>query len=64
MSSKTVAVNIRLTHKDKREFEKRCKALNKNPTTFLREVIHAINDGRLRIQPTDEHIKQTEELYQ
>lgn len=45
------------------QFEKNLARFGRKPSEFIREVIDAFNDGRLRIVPTDEQKTTMENLY-
>ena len=57
-------LRIRLSKDEMDIFKAKCQRVTGKPyTIFLREIISAFNDGRLRIIPTEEQKKQLGELY-
>lgn len=47
-------IAARINGKVKSKFLQKCGKLNKNHADVLRNMIVALNDGRLTIKPTDE----------
>jgi len=42
---------VRVSAKAKRKFVKGCKSMDREYQCFIREIIAAFNEGRLKIQP-------------
>lgn len=61
--SKDDALNVRINKDDKEAFLSKCKSLNRPYYDMIREMITAFNEGRLKIQVTEEQAKSNKELY-
>jgi hypothetical protein len=53
---------VRVEEDDLDKFKKKCKPLG-GFSDVIRDIITALNEGRLRIKPTDGQKKLNEELY-
>jgi hypothetical protein len=56
-------LDIRITAADKQKFLAKCEELNRAPQSLLREMVQAVNDGRLKIQVTPEQLNNQQEIY-
>ena len=56
-------LDIRITAADKQKFLAKCEELSRTPQSLLREMVQAVNDGRLKIQVTPEQLNNQQEIY-
>lgn len=56
-------LRLRINGKELEIFQKKSSRAGKAYQVLLREMIHAFNDGRLRIIPTEEQKSELGELY-
>lgn len=60
----TTVWHLRVGKNDVRTFRKRCEEeFNRKPNDMLRDLIHAFNQGRLTITPTEAQENERRTLY-
>lgn len=56
-------LDVRITEEDKQSFLTKCTDLARTPQSLLREMVQAVNDGRLKMVPTKEQLNTQQEIY-
>ena len=64
MSAHDDSLNVRCNKESKRKFIEKCRDMGRDHPDMIRELVDAFIDGRVKIQPTNEQQKLSEEIYQ
>jgi hypothetical protein len=56
-------LDIRVNSQDKQLFLVKCTDLGRSPQSLLREMVQAVNEGRLKINVTKEQLNNQQEIY-
>lgn len=56
-------LDVRISSEDKKQFLAKCEDLSRAPQSLLREMVQAVNEGRLKIKVTAEQLNNQQEIY-
>lgn len=56
-------LDFRVNSDDKSAFMSKCSDMGASPQSLLREMVQAVNEGRLKIKVTEQQLNNKQEIY-